>query len=76
MTRTVGDSGRPADIPYNGKRICPLGQNRFCYNDRCALWSDDWNACSLSCHAIHNAMRTALTDAAVEVIKAYVDDGR
>ena len=57
--------------PFVGRLACPLGRGRECLGIRCALWSDDWKACSLSCDAIHNAVRTAITDAAVEIIKCY-----
>ena len=62
--------------PFVGRLACPLVRDRECLGIRCALYSDDWKACSLSCDAIHNAVRTAITDAAVEIIKSYREEAR
>lgn len=38
---------------------------------RCALWDDDWMLCSLSSGSRYSGIRTAVCDAAVEVIGEY-----
>ena len=54
--------------------LCPFQGGQECCETRCALWCDNWLGCSLSEFAIQNSVRTAVADAAVEIIQAYGDD--
>lgn len=50
---------------------CPFRAEGLCTGDDCALWNDDLDACGLSTVSLQLLMKTAITDAAVEVIGAY-----
>ena len=68
-------------IKATGTVCCPimLGTPRAnvgCIRERCALYSDDWSSCSLNSDVIHNAVRTAIVDAAVEIIRSYREEDR
>ena len=45
--------------------------NGPCLGARCALWSDDARACVLAPDSIHLLVRTAVTDAAVDIMTHY-----
>ena len=50
--------------------ICPMNLQP-CMCSRCAIYSDDWQRCGLGPAALYNAVRDAVTDAAVDVRRAY-----
>ena len=60
--------------------LCPLTGFQECQGERCMLWDDDWQICSLNHGSLYSTARAAATDAAVEIIKHYGsrfgDDGR
>lgn len=51
--------------------LCPLAWFAECRGERCALWDDDWALCSLSSGSRYSGIRTAVCDAAVEVMGEY-----
>ena len=55
---------------------CPFRPEGLCTGDDCALWNDDLNACGLSAVSLQLLMKTAITDAAVEIARHLGDDGR
>ncbi len=55
------------------RTLCPLAGFAECRGDQCALWNDDWRECSLSCVSLYSGIRSAMCDAAVEVIGHYGD---
>lgn len=52
--------------------LCPMLGT--CITRRCALYSDDARACVLSPDGLHLLLRTAITDAAVEISHHMGDD--
>jgi len=55
---------------------CPFRTEGQCSRKGCALWNDDVNACGLSAVSLHLLVKTAITDAAVEIARHLGDDGR
>ena len=53
------------------RSLCPLAGFAECRGERCALWDDDWVLCSLSSGSRYSGIRTAVCDAAVEVMGEY-----
>ncbi len=53
---------------------CPFRTEGQCSRKGCALWNDDVNACGLSAGSLQLLMKTAVTDAAVEIMRAMGDD--
>ena len=54
---------------------CPIRRGT-CLCAACALYNDDARACALAADSLQLIVRTAASDAAVDVIKAYGDDRR
>lgn len=52
--------------------LCPMLGT--CIAQRCALYNDDARACVLSPGSLHLLIRTAITDAAVEISSHMGDD--
>lgn len=50
------------------RSLCPLAGFAECRGEWCALWDDDWMLCSLSSGSRYSSIRTAVCDAAVEVM--------
>ena len=62
----------PAEEKDAPVQLCPFGRaSQGCTRERCALWDDDYKACSMSSRSLYNILRDAVTDAAVDVVKAY-----
>ena len=57
------------------RSLCPLAGFAECRGERCALWDDDWTLCSLSSGSRYSSIRTAVCDAAVEVMGEYRGEG-
>ena len=55
---------------------CPFRAEGQCSRKDCALWNDDLDACGLSAVSLQLLMKTAVTDAAVEIARHLGDDGR
>ena len=55
---------------------CPFRVEGQCSRKGCALWNDDLNACGLSAVSLQLLVKTAVTDAAVEIARHLGDDGR
>lgn len=53
---------------------CPFRAEGICTGDDCALWNDDVSACRLSPNSLQLLMKTAVADAAVEIMRAVGDD--
>ena len=53
--------------------LCPLAGFQECRGERCMIWDDDWRVCSLNNGSLYSMVRTAVCDAAVEVIGHYGD---
>lgn len=53
---------------------CPINFSGTCARDKCALYNDDARACVLSPCSLHLLIRTAITDAAVEISHHMGDD--
>ena len=53
---------------------CPINCSGTCARDKCALYNDDARACVLSPCSLHLLIRTAITDAAVEISHHMGDD--
>ena len=53
---------------------CPFRTEGQCSRKGCALWNDDVNACGLSAGSLQLLMKTAVTDAAVEIARHMGDD--
>ena len=51
--------------------LCPLAGFAECRGERCMIWDDDWQVCSLNHGSLYSMVRAAATDAAVEVIGHY-----
>ena len=52
--------------------VCPFGRaSAACCRTRCAIWDEDYSACSMSSLSLYNIIRDAMTDAAVDVMRAY-----
>ena len=47
-----------------------------CLDKGCLFWDEDYGVCAMSPLSLYNQIRDAVTDAAVEVLKAYGDDLR
>ena len=47
---------------------------RECLRKTCACWDEHFGVCAMSAVSLYNQVRDAVTDAAVELIKAYGDD--
>lgn len=55
---------------------CPISKTVIkCIYEKCALYNDDARACVLSPCSLHLLIRTAITDAAVEISRC-MGDGR
>ena len=66
------------DVGANGKDkgpLCPFWVKSGCLGKRCELYNDDARGCVFSPISLHLLMRTAITDAAVEISR-YMGDGR
>lgn len=50
--------------------LCPVSR-KACLAGSCMLWDEDWECCSMHAMSLHNQIRTAITDAAVEISGAY-----
>lgn len=55
---------------------CPFRAEGICTGDDCVMWNDDLAACGLSPVSLQLIVKTALTDAAAEIMQAIGDDGR
>ena len=53
---------------------CPFRTEGLCTGDDCALWNDYLDACGLSAVSLQLLMKTAITDAAVEIARHLGDD--
>lgn len=53
---------------------CPINCSGTCAKERCALYNDDARDCVLSPCSLHLLIRTAITDAAVEISHHMGDD--
>ena len=60
----------------DNREDCPLCSDRGCSREKCRLWNDDWNDCVFSAVSLSEIVRTAITDATVEIMRAYGDDRR
>lgn len=58
--------------PENGM-LCPMSRKE-CLTERCMLWDEDYHVCAMSPVSLYNQVRDALTDAVVELKRAYGDD--
>ena len=65
--------GAPMEEPeVKEGTLCPFGRaSRACCGSLCALWDDDYCACAMSPQSLYNQIRDAVTDAAVDVARAY-----
>ena len=63
-----------AETPNEIQGPCPFRTEGLCTGDDCALWNDDLTACGLSPVSLQLIMKTAFTDAAVEIMRAVGDD--
>ena len=48
---------------------------KTCLVEQCMLWDDERCACSLDALNLYHMIREAVTDAAVDVHRAYTGDG-
>ena len=55
--------------------LCPMTR-KSCLLRGCMLWDGDYDTCSMSPLSLYHQTRNAVTDAAVEIMKAYGDDRR
>ncbi len=55
---------------------CPFRTEGQCSRKGCALWNDDLGTCGLSAVSLHLLVKTAITDAAVEIMRTMGDDRR
>ena len=53
--------------------LCPMTR-KTCMARRCPLWDEDYHVCAMSPVSLYNQIRDALTDAVVEIKRAYGDD--
>ena len=53
--------------------LCPMTR-QTCMARRCPLWDEDYHVCAMSPASLYNQIRDALTDAVVEIKRAYGDD--
>ena len=53
--------------------LCPMTR-QTCMARRCLLWDEDYHVCGMTPVSRYNQTRDAVTDAAVEIMKAYGDD--
>ena len=51
--------------------LCPLAGFQECRGERCMIWDDDWQICSLNNGSLYSMVRAAVCDAAVEVMGEY-----
>ena len=69
-------------MPTTIKRIeevtgpCPFRAEGLCTGDDCALWNDDLDTCGLSPASLQLLMKTAVCDAAAEIMRVVGDDLR
>lgn len=60
--------------------VCPFMRLSRCLGARCELYNEDARGCALGPLSLQLLLRTALTDAAVEILREYrlreVDDGK
>ena len=54
----------------------PFRTEGQCSRKGCALWNDDLDTCGLSAVSLHLLVKTAITDAAVEIMRTMGDDRR
>ena len=71
------DHKRPKKNPEVAEEgpLCPMTR-KTCLGEACLFWDEDYNVCSMNPASLYNQIRDAVTDAAVEVMKAYGDDLR
>ena len=50
--------------------LCPLAGFAECRGERCMIWDDDWQICSLNNGSLYSMVRAAVCDAAVEIGEA------
>ena len=50
--------------------LCPLAGFAECRGERCMIWNDDWQICSLNNGSLYSMVRAAVCDAAVEIAGA------
>ena len=55
---------------------CPFRTEGQCSRKGCALWNDDLDTCGLSAVSLQLLMKTAVCDAAAEIMRAVGDDLR
>ena len=53
--------------------LCPMSR-QGCMGKNCLFWDEDYDLCAMSPLSFYNQIRDAVTDAAVELIRAYGDD--
>ena len=54
--------------------LCPMTR-KTCLVEQCMLWDDERCACTLDALNLYHMIREAVTDAAVDVHRAYTGDG-
>ena len=58
--------------PLDGP-VCPVSR-RTCLGEACMWWDEDYHSCAMSPVSTYNQMRDAMTDAAVDVMRAYKEE--
>lgn len=56
--------------PIAGEPLCPLTR-RECLGDTCLWWDEAYHACTMCPVSVYNQLRDAVTDAMVDVMRAY-----
>ena len=57
----------------DGRMLCPMSR-KPCLRERCIVWDDHWRNCTLNPTGLYNQMRDAMTDAIVDIARAYMGD--
>ena len=64
---------KPRDTSLNDAdrgSVCPMTRKR-CMADRCVIWDDESNTCTLHPANLYNKIREGVTDAVIVVAQSY-----
>lgn len=76
-SRHYENHGAPKSKPEQSdtRTLCPMTR-KVCLGRECVRFDKDYDICGMSPLSLYNQIRDAVTDAAVEICKAYVGDGQ
>lgn len=68
--KAPGPQKPPASPEDDGRMLCPMSR-KPCLMARCMVWDEHWCTCAMGAASVYNQIRDAMTDAMVDMQRAY-----